>query len=490
MRRPFRLAARLALCALALTPPPARAQSTPNLARLRSMIAAEIGPAQGAQGPRIPGLAVAVVHGDNIVWEEGFGLADARGRERTTARTPFYLASVTKVFTGTAIQLLAERGAIDMSKPANAYLQPRRIDGGLWDADAITVQRLADHTAGLTTFNLDCATAAPCALPSVIERFAVIVRAPGESFDYSNLGYGILGGVIAGASRRSYGEFLEREIFQRLGMRDCRVPEDGRVTGAAERINIGSTAALPPQTTATLAASGAFCSAHSLALFTRALLGPVWERLVPAGGVPAAAGRTYNRGWWVQDDYVGRRLVVASGGTSNATAMVRLLPTERLAIVLLANTATGVADRVANAIIDEFVPAVREARPLWTPPADPPRQRRPISAEVIGSWQGVIRTHRGDRAARIVIDASGAVSGSLGAPAPIPLNRGGVSADRVFGLLPGNLDIEEAMPGTYELQLGLGLRGTHLAGFATTTPVAGAKAPALSFLVDLTRASP
>src|SRR5262249_2749278 len=146
-----------------------------------------------------PSIAIAVVQGDKIVWEEAFGWADLQRRIAATPATPYYLASITKVFTGTALAILANERKIDLNRSVNAYLGSHRVRPALWDEHAITVQRVADQMAGFTTFNLDCASAPPCALDRVIDRFGVVVQPPGEIFDYSNLGYGILGSVIARA---------------------------------------------------------------------------------------------------------------------------------------------------------------------------------------------------------------------------------------------------------------------------------------------------
>ena len=460
--------------------------------RIRSMIRNEL------EGPtRLSSMAVAVVHRDAIVWEEAFGWADQQRRIAATPATPYYLASVTKVLTGAALALLADAGRIDMNRPVNAYLGSHKVRPALWDESAITVQRVADHTAGLTTFNLDCDSAEPCRIDRVIERFGVIVRPPGDAFDYSNLGYGILGEVIARTSRQGYREFLRRAVFEPLGMSDCEVAADGRPRRAAVGYVVGTTRAFA---TPYSAAPEAFCSAHALALFGRALLNPRsdagarrWAALLPSSGVPAVqtgtpSGTTYSRGWWIDEDYVGTRSIYASGGTAYASAILRLVPAEQLAVVVLANGATDSA-RLADSIVDEFVPDIRDRRKTWAPPPPVTRQRRPIAPELVGTWAGAIDTYRGRRSLTLSIDASGEVTGALaGAQAEVSLTNGGASGPRVFGrLAEADLAIEEARPGSYDVQLGLALYGSRLAGFATTAARPDMSAPALTFLVELTR---
>jgi CubicO group peptidase (beta-lactamase class C family) len=463
--------------------------------RIRSWITGQL----GAPPALMPSMAIAVVHGDVIVWEEAFGWADQQRRIAATPTTPYSLASVTKAFTGSALVLLADEGRLDMNRSVNTYLGSDKVRPGLWDANAITVQRVANQMSGLTSFDLGCESASPCQLESVIGRFGIIVRPPGELFDYSNLNYGILGAVIAQASKETYAAYLRRAIFNPLGMRDCGIAPDDRASRVAIRYDIGTTRGTELRYSAAPGASGGYCSAHSLALFARALLNQSpapgarrWSTLLPSKGIETGpglpAGLMYSHGWWIQPDYVGTPSIEASGGTRNSSALVRIIPAERFAVIVLVNSAADVG-HVADVIVDEFVPAIRERRKDWTPPAPVARQRRPASPELEGTWVGSIETYRGTRALTIFIDASGEVTGTLaGATAAVRLTGGGASGPRVFGTLPeADLGIDEARAGSYDVRLGLAMYGPRLAGFATTAARPGSSAPPLSFLVALTR---
>ena len=107
----------------------------------------------------------------------------------------------------------------------------------------------------------------------------------------------------------------------------------------------------------------------------------------------------------------------------------------------------------------------------------------------MGTWVGAIDTYRGTRSLTLSIDSSGAVTGALaGAKMEVRLTGGGASGPRVFGRLPeADLGIEEARPGSYDVQLGLAMYGSRLVGSATTAARPDSSAPALTFLVELTR---
>ena len=145
--------------------------------------------------------------------------------------------------------------------------------------------------------------------------------------------------------------------------------------------------------------------------------------------------------------------------------------------------------KTALVLVDEFVPQIGERRKNWTPPPPATRQRRPIAPELVGTWVGAIDTYRGKRSLTLSIDASGEVIGALaGANTEVRLMGGAASGPRVFGRLPeADLGIEEARPGSYDVQLGLDMRGSRLVGFATTAARPGSPGPALTFLAELTR---
>src|SRR5919108_2369622 len=90
----------------------------------------------------VPSLAVAVARNGEIIWEEGFGLAD---RERMIAATPhtmYSLASISKPITATGIMKLVERGVVQLDRPVNDYLGEGKLTGLAGDARGATVRRV------------------------------------------------------------------------------------------------------------------------------------------------------------------------------------------------------------------------------------------------------------------------------------------------------------------------------------------------------------
>lgn len=95
------------------------------------------------------GVAVAVVQGGRVVWEEGFGWANHEAGVKATPHTPFSLASISKPFTATTIMTLVAEGKLALDKPANQYLAGCQLVGTDRNAEAVSVRLLGAHASGL-----------------------------------------------------------------------------------------------------------------------------------------------------------------------------------------------------------------------------------------------------------------------------------------------------------------------------------------------------
>ena len=171
----------------------------------------------------IPSIAVAVARNGVIVHEAAFGFADAEEKRPATGNTPYPLASVTKPLVATGLMVLAERGQVDLDERAHRY-------AGGWVAanERYTLRQLLNHTAGLPTYATIrwSGEASPSHdTATMFRRYGFAAHPPGTVSEYSNLGYGLLGHIIAEQSGRSLAAFLETEVFRPLGMRDTMMLE-------------------------------------------------------------------------------------------------------------------------------------------------------------------------------------------------------------------------------------------------------------------------
>jgi CubicO group peptidase (beta-lactamase class C family) len=143
--------------------------------------------AQVAEGPRLPSLAVAVASRGRLVWEAGFGWADREARVPATPHTVYAVASVTKAITGIALMVMRERGLLDLDRPINDYLEPSPVTVHVGDAGDVTVRRVANHTAGLTTHYQGFPANGPNRRPPIAET----IRRYGHTFFAPGAGYAL-----------------------------------------------------------------------------------------------------------------------------------------------------------------------------------------------------------------------------------------------------------------------------------------------------------
>ncbi|MBK8902999.1 MAG: beta-lactamase family protein [Anaerolineaceae bacterium] len=171
---------------------------------------------------RIPGVALAVVQGEEIIYLKGYGVADPSGRP-VTPQTPFMLASTVKPMTALAVMQLVEAGQIDLDAPVQQYLPWFRV-GNISDAAHITIRHLLNHTSGLPTASGDevppSTDMGADALENRVRRLnAVQLNRPvGERFEYSSANYDILGLIVQTVSGQSYETYIQEHIFKPLEM--------------------------------------------------------------------------------------------------------------------------------------------------------------------------------------------------------------------------------------------------------------------------------
>jgi CubicO group peptidase (beta-lactamase class C family) len=100
----------------------------------------------------IPGLAVALVDGDRVVWQEGFGSTDDHGGSSVTVDALFSAQSMSKVFTATAVMQAVQYGRLDLDEPITTYLPGFTVNSAFetHPERRITLRMLLSHTAGFT----------------------------------------------------------------------------------------------------------------------------------------------------------------------------------------------------------------------------------------------------------------------------------------------------------------------------------------------------
>lgn len=173
-----------------------------------------------------PSLVYGVVLDGKLVHARSLGLADVARKIPATNSTEFRIASMTKSFVAMAALILRDQGKLRLDDPVANYLpELRRVRLPTADSPALTIRQLMTMTTGLPEDNPwgDRQMAVPNArLEQLVGAGLSFSNAPGTTFEYSNLGYIMLGKVVSKASGMRFQEYVTREILRPLGMNNTR----------------------------------------------------------------------------------------------------------------------------------------------------------------------------------------------------------------------------------------------------------------------------
>ncbi len=433
----------------------------------------------------LPSLAVGVFRRDAILWQEAMGWADREASEPATTRTPYGLASLGKSITSTAVMVLAERGEIDLERPINSYLG----SVGLWSpaghADAVTVRQVLDMSAGIPHGNyvyLRRQDALPLTPERLVRERGIVALPPGTVHAYSNFAYAALELLIERRSGQSFPDFLAREVFGSLGMDQAFAADSTAPTGAAARYGADGER-LEPRFARPQSSLGLNASLQDLLGYARFHLG-----LAPHGRRPVLALETLERmhrqraalpetlvepltalGWGSIELEGGLLWLLTNGRDDGAQATVTLLPSERLAVVVLTNVTGGVTDGIAFGIVDRLVPGFLERlgrkQVEWEARAYRPYEPTP---ELLGAWTGAVETPAGALPLELRFQPDGDIHVVLDGRDPMLLAGASWEEGLLTGRFLGRLPLDERADHPHRIELALHPGDGRLEGYATS----------------------
>lgn len=323
---------------------------------------------------RIPGFSLGIVKDDKILYMKGYGTADPSNRG-VTPQTPFHIASLSKSFTAMAIMQLADEGKIDLDQPVKAYI-PWFSLSDKQQSSKITVRQLLNHTSGLGT-HAEYDIASLRGDDTRIEEFVrkmnrlELSHKPGETFQYNNANYIILGQVIQSVTGLTYEDYIQQKIFKPLGMNHSYVSQeeakkDGLAMGYRTVFGFPSPVELPYRTdflpAYSILSSSEDMSKYMIALMNHGkfentqILSEVSLKEMFAPSSQVSKWESYGLGW-----YVTSGSVYHGGEVTHYQSKLKILPEDSLGIVLMYNTSSstlttlfkvGYRDRIESGIIN------------------------------------------------------------------------------------------------------------------------------------------
>jgi D-alanyl-D-alanine carboxypeptidase len=318
--------------------------------------------------------AVLVGMNGKIVLEKGYGFANEEWGIPNSPSTEYRIFSMTKQFTGACVLLLEERGLLKVQDLVSKYVSDLPES---WQA--ITLHQLLTHTSGIPNYpdmtprakEYDRLGATPREMLEVAATKPLEFK-PGTKLNYSNTGYILLGMVIEKVSGQTYADFLNKNIFDHLGMEDSGYDDQSRILkNRASGYSVRDGQAINADfgdMTVPFAAGGIYSTVEDIFRWNEALMIP--GRLLTAHSLEqmfavypettAYGEQNYGYGVVIAHRF-GRLLYYHGGGWNGFGSVLQRYPAERVSIVVLENTdhanPVDIGDQIAAALFGQPAPA-------------------------------------------------------------------------------------------------------------------------------------
>ena len=302
---------------------------------------------------RIPGLSVAVVERDQLVFTTSDGFADLENKIPADAQTMWRIASVSKPIAATAAMQLAEQGKIKLDEPIWTYVPwyPRK------GANIITVRHILTHTSGIRHYDYEAGEKESTEYFSTVEAGSHINGVdreplkftPGTGYLYSSYAYLLVAGIVEAGSGLGYEGYLREKIFAPAGMTTACLDKNRELIPHRARFyrktDSGTAVVNAPFVDVSYkwSAGGILATAtdlahYAIALDTGKLLSAESLKQVYADNkLTNGKSTAYGLGWHVETDKSGRFWAEHSGGATGGAAYLLRAPNDGLAIAILCN---------------------------------------------------------------------------------------------------------------------------------------------------------
>lgn len=355
-----------------------------------------------------PGISAGIVYDQELVWSRGFGFADVEKKSPATPQTNYRIASISKLFTATAILQLRDAGKLQLDDPVARHLPWFRLRRAA-DGPVVTIRHLLTHTSGLPRES-DFPYWTDAKFPTREQLMARLAEQdaaypPETRWKYSNLALALAGEIVAAVSGEPYHAYIEKHILAPLGMTatSVLVPPEHRArlaTAYGRRMPDGKRELRPFMDTSGIApAANLSSNVEDLARFAA-----LQFRDGPAGGRQILRGSTLremHRIHWLEPNWqsgwglgfsvrrlAGRTLVGHGGSLAGYRTTVSLDTKEKIGVIVLTNSDDGDPGMYADKFFELVAPAIARAA---APPASP-KQADPAW----NAYAGLYRSPWGD----------------------------------------------------------------------------------------------
>lgn len=330
----------------------------------------------------LPGISVGIVYDQELLWAKGFGLADVERKIPASPSTIYRIASITKLFTCTAIMQLRDEGRLQLDDPIEKYLPWFRIQQKFPDAPAITIRHLMTHTSGLPReaafpYWTDHQFPTREQMIEKLPQQATIYPAASK-WKYSNLGMALLGEIVEAVSGQDYESYIQQRILTPLRMSSSSVnltteQKKQLAVGYGRRLPDGSRKLMP-----FTAARGLTPAANmSSTVIDLAKFASFQFRDQDGGSgsvLKRSTVREMQRVHWLQPDWHsgwglgfsiwhrdGKTFIGHGGWVAGYRTQLLLCPAKKIAVIVMCNAEDASPAFFANRIFDVVAPTIDRA---------------------------------------------------------------------------------------------------------------------------------
>jgi CubicO group peptidase (beta-lactamase class C family) len=371
----------------------------------------------------MPGFVYGVVLDGELVYAGSFGLANLEEHIPASTKSLFRIASMSKSFTALAILQLRDEGRLGLDDPVSQYLpEMKALTYLTTDAPEITIRHLLTHSAGFPEDNPwgDRQLAdSDEEFRELIARGVSFSNVPGVEFEYSNLGFALLGQIVQVVSGVRFSDYTTEHILEPLGM-NSTVWEYENATTAELALGYDwvddAWVNIPLEHHGAFGAMGglitsiedftAYVALHLSAWPPRSDpdTGPLqrgslremhhpwrFDTLMPGfrypngRECPSVWAYAYGLGW--MEDCDGKVLIGHSGGLPGFGSNWRMLPEYGLAVMSFDNRTYGSTSTLNMAVLDTIL-VLAELEPRRLPVSDILEQRKNELVEILPRWEG------------------------------------------------------------------------------------------------------
>ncbi|HAN10705.1 MAG TPA: hypothetical protein DCP90_08860 [Clostridiales bacterium] len=295
----------------------------------------------------IPGIAVIVTKGDNVVYLKSFGIG--HDNKSLGKDTKMYIGSLSKSFTALAIMQLEESGKIDIDKPVKTYLPYFKVNNN-YSTENITVRHLLNQTSGMSEINNISKLKNTTSLrEGVLDlKKARPVSKPGDEFHYFNPNYVILGAIVEEVTGEKYEKYMKENILGPLGMKNTVLDIKNGVTNLSN--GFGAFAGFPVKRReefikSAISAGFIISTPEDISKYiifqnktNKTFRNVLSYRNIDEMHKPALRTKPYyGMGWFINEKYNNTKVVEHNGELKNFHADIVLLPELDYGISVMTN---------------------------------------------------------------------------------------------------------------------------------------------------------